>query len=319
VVYPNLYTEQLLAFRLPGKVFSMNDRLCNCFILVWSLVAPQLLSAQEQEAAKQEPASPSGNATTAAPLTVYPLDAVVDKQGVVYVVDRNLPGIWKYQAEQLSVFVQGPKRFREPLNAARCLTLDHEGKLLVGDPATRDIYRVDDEGKAEPITGGEIGVPMDIAVKSDGTIYVADLELRKLMRIPAGSKKVEHVADVNPRGVFVDHENNVWVVSQDTQQLLIVSDDGQKEVIVDRRIFEFPHQVVVNSRGEAFVSDGYKKAIWKVVRGQEPEIFVSGAPLDNPVGLTLVDDQVVVTDPRAAKVMRLTPEKTLEVWFEIKR
>jgi len=246
-------------------------------------------------------------------LPPYPLDSVIDKQGVVVTVDRNLPGIWKSQDQKLSVFVKGPKKFRQPLNAIRTIAFDHEGKLLVGDTSTRDVYRIAEDGTATPITGGEIGIPMDIAVKPDGTIYVADLELRKLMRIPAGSKKVEHVADVNPRGVFVDSEGKVWVVSQDAQQLLIVADDGQKEVIVGSRVFEFPHQVVVNSKGEAFVSDGYKKAIWKVIRGQAPVIAFEGAPLDNPVGLALFEDQVIITDPRAAKVFKLTTENKLEV------
>lgn len=263
--------------------------------------------------------APPANTKPAAALPLYPLDSAVDKRGTVFTVDRNLPGIWKWQADKLSLFVQGPKKFREPLNAIRSVAVDQEGKLLVGDSSTRDVYRISEDGKATPITGGKIGIPMDIAVKSDGTIYVADLELRKLMRIPAGSNKVEHVADVNPRGVFVDSASKVWVVSQDTQQLLIVADDGTKEVIVDKRVFEFPHQVVVNSKGEAFVSDGYRKAIWKVVRGQAPAIVVEGAPLDNPVGLALHDDQVIVTDPRAAKVMKLTPDNKLEVWFEIRR
>lgn len=285
------------------------DRWFNYLLLLLILGVPSSEVARGQDAA----AKPTPQ------LPVYPLDSVVDKQGTVFTVDRNLPGIWKWQADTLSVFVQGPKKFREPLNAIRCIALDHEGNLLVGDSSTRDVYRIGSDGKATAITGGKIGIPMEIAVKSDGTIYVADLELRKLMRIPAGTAKVEHVADVNPRGVFVDSESKVWVVSQDAQQLLIVADDGKKEVVVDKRVFDFPHQVVVNSKGEAFVSDGYKKAIWKVIRGQAPAIVVEGAPLDNPVGLFLLDDQVIVTDPRAAKVMKLTADNKLEVWFEVKR
>jgi DNA-binding beta-propeller fold protein YncE len=249
---------------------------------------------------------------------VYPLDCAAMKSGAAFVVDRELPGVWKWQDGKLSVFIQASKKFRTPLNAPRCIALDHEGKLLVGDTATRDIYRVSDDGKAEPITGGEIGIPMDIAVKTDGTIYVADLELRKLLRIPAGTNKVEQVADVNPRGVFVDHENKIWVVSQNAQQLLIVSDSGEVEAIVKKRTFNLPHNVVVNSKGEAFVSDNYEKTIWKVVRGGEPEKWVSGQPLDNPVGLSLVDDQVVITDPRAATVFRLSADKKLEPWILIK-
>ncbi len=291
-------------------------RLSTCFgipllALVACVCCRNTTVAQEAASAATQ-ADPTAKSATPA-LPPYPLDAVIDQQGTIVIVDRNLPGIWKSQDQKLSVFVKGPKKFREPLNAIRTIALDHEGNLLVGDTSTRDVYRIAADGTATAITGGEIGIPMDIAVKKDGTIYVADLELRKLMRIPAGSNKVEHVADVNPRGVFVDSESKVWVVSQDAQQLLIVSDDGQKEVIVGSRVFEFPHQVVVNSKGEAFVSDGYKKAIWKVVRGQQPEIVVQGAPLDNPVGLALHEDQVIITDPRAAKVFKLGAEKKLEV------
>ena len=266
------------------------------------------ISAVAQEAGKKP----------APKLPYYPLDAVVDSQGTAYVVDRNMHGVWKWSEGKLTPLFEGSPKFRTPMNAARSIALDEKGTLLVGDSATRDIYRIDADGKAEPITGGEIGIPMDIAVKSDGTIYVADLELRMLMRIPAGSKKVEQVASVNPRGVFVDSKDQVWVVSQDKEQLLIVSDSGETEAIVDHRVFEFPHQVVVNSKGVAFVTDGYKKAVWKVTKGSEPEILFAGKPLDNPVGIALVDDQLIVVDPRAGKVFRFEEGKPT-VWFEIVR
>lgn len=252
-------------------------------------------------------------------LPIYPLDIAVSKTGEAYVVDRNLPGVWLWKDGTAEVFFQASRTFRTPLNAPRSIAFDHEGNLLVGDSSTRDIYRVSAGGKAEPITNGNIGIPMDIAVKSDGTIYVADLELRMLMRIPVGTGKVEQVASVNPRGVFVDSKDQVWVVSQNPEQLLIVSDDGATEKVVDHRVFEFPHQVVVNAAGEAFVSDGYKKAIWKVVKGQEPQILFEGAPLDNPVGIALVDNQILIVDPRAQKVFKLDGEGKPSVWFELQK
>ncbi len=269
-------------------------------LLVLSLYASHVVS-------QEKPAS-----------AVYPLDCAVTKSGTAYIVDRNLPGVWKWQNGQLSVLIQASKKFRTPLNAPRCIALDHEDRLLVGDSATRDIYRISEDGKAEPITGGEIGIPMDIAVKPDGTIYVADLELRKLMRIPAGSKKVEHVVDCNPRGVFVDSQGNVWVVSQDTQQLLMISDSGEKKAVVATRTFNFPHNVVVDAKGDAYVTDGYEKAVWKIPAGGAPEVFVKGAPLDNPVGISLAGDQVIVTDPRAATVFKLNSDKKLEPWILVK-
>lgn len=258
-------------------------------------------------------------ATSKQALPFYPLDLCVNDQGLAYVVDRNLPGVWQWKEQQLSVFFAASSKFRTPLNAARCLTFDRQGRLLVGDSSTRDIYRFNAESKPEPITGGKIGIPMDIGVKSDGTLYVADLETRTLLRIPAGTSEVVPVAVVNPRGLFVDTKDQVWVISQDEQQLQIVSDDGKAEVIVNHRVFEFPHQVVVNAAGEAFVSDGYKQAIWKVVRGSSPQIVVSGEPLVNPVGLALYEDRLIVVDPRARQVFRLSKENKLEPWFEIRK
>jgi len=288
------------------------------FVMLLLVVHTMLSASLTQVGLAQSSAPAEVKPQIPVELQIYPLDIAVDNQGVAYVVDRNMHGVWKWEADQLSVFFEGSAKFRTPLNAPRCIAVDPAGNVLVGDSATRDIYRVT-EGKAEPITGGKIGIPMDLAVKADGTIYVADAELRTLFRIPAGTKEVEKVADVNPRGVFVDSQQQVWVVSQNEQQLQIVADSGESQVVVDSRVFEFPHQVVVNSAGEAFVSDGYKKAIWKVKQGSAPEIWFEGAPLDNPVGMALVNDQVVVVDPRARKVFRFDEQNKPQVWFEIAR
>ncbi len=183
----------------------------------------------------------------AQPPSIYPLDTVVTASGDAIVVDRNLPGLRSYKGDQLSILVQGSKKFREPLNAVRCIAMDNNGKILIGDSATREIYRLDDTGQPQPLTGGAIGTPMDIAVRKDGSIMVADLETRSLMRVSADGKEVKTIAKVNPRGLFVDTQDRVWVVSQDPQQLQIVSDAGQSKAVVDKRTFDFPHQVVVKA------------------------------------------------------------------------
>lgn len=263
----------------------------------------------------QEPAS-----AVSKRLEIYPLDVVVNAQGIAFVVDRNLPGVWKWENGELTKLFEGSPKFRTPLNAARCLALDTEGGLLVGDTSTRDIYRISAEGKAEPITGGQIGIPMDLAVAKDGTIYVADLELRKLLKIPAGSSKVEVVADVNPRGVTIDNAGTVWVISQDpNQQLLTIDSEGKVQPVVSERTFDFPHQVVVAEDGTAYVSDGYKKGIWKITPGGKPELFFSGEPLDNPVGIFLWDEELLVVDPRQKTVYKLDQDGKPSPWIELAR
>lgn len=261
----------------------------------------------------QEPA-----ALKTSPAATYPLDSVASADGTLFIVDRNLPGVWRKTGDGLSVFVQGSKKFREPLNAPRCLALTADGVLIVGDSATRDLYRINAEGKPEAITGGKIGIPMDIAIAADGTMYVADLETRTVLKIAPNSNTPELFVKLNPRGLCLDSVGNLWVITQDNEQLVKVSPDAKTEVIVSTRQFDFPHQVVVNTAGEAFVTDGYGKAIWKVASGQAPQKVFQGEPLVNPVGISLMGNEWIVTDPRAAKVFKFDSGNQPSVLVEVK-
>jgi len=270
-------------------------------------------AAQTATAIGQEPA-----ALKAGPAATYPLDSVASADGTLFIVDRNLPGVWRKTGDGLSVFVQGSKKFREPLNAPRCLALTADGVLIVGDSATRDLYRINAEGKPEAITGGKIGIPMDIAIAADGTMYVADLETRTVLKIAPNSNTPELFVKLNPRGLCLDSAGNLWVITQDNEQLVKVSPDAKTEVIVSTRQFDFPHQVVVNNAGEAFVTDGYGKAIWKVAGGQAPQKVFQGEPLINPVGISLMGNEWIVTDPRAAKVFKFDSGNQPSVLVEVK-
>lgn len=260
----------------------------------------------------QEPAAKSG------PAPAYPLDSVANADGTLFIVDRNLPGIRRWSPEGLTVFVQGSKKFREPLNAPRCLALAPDGTLVIGDSATRDLYRINAEGKPEAITGGKIGIPMDLAIAADGTIYIADLETRTVLKIAPNSKSPELFVKLNARGLCLDNAGNLWVVTQDNEQLVKVTADGKTEVIVATRQFDFPHQVIVNAAGEALLTDGYGKAVWKVVPGQAPQKVFQGEPLINPVGISLMGNDWIVTDPRAAKVFKFDSANQPSVLVEVK-
>ena len=68
----------------------------------------------------------------------YPLAVIATESGTVYVADRNLPGVWKVEDGKKSIYFQGSKKFRTPLNAIRCLAIDHEGtEVLI--PLTDEI------------------------------------------------------------------------------------------------------------------------------------------------------------------------------------
>ncbi len=248
---------------------------------------------------------------------VYPLDAVVDATGAVWVVDRNAPGVWKFENGALELAIPGAKQFRKPLNASRCIAISPQGTLYVGDPATREVYRREPNGEMTPIMSGIPGTPVDLAVTKEETVYVADVERRVIWRKRIDDAKPEVFAQVNPRGLFVDSQDRLWVISQNKEQLLRIAPDGKQEVLVSDATFEFPHQVVVTSDGTAWISDGYKHGLWKWSEGKKPELVTSGTPLENPVGLFLVDDRPVIVDPHAQAVFKLGPEFKPELWFKV--
>jgi len=250
----------------------------------------------------------------------YPLSVAATKNGVVYIADRQLPGIWKLDSGTKSVFFQGSKTFQTPLNAVRCVAIDHNGQLLAGDSSTRDVYRFDATGKPTPLTNGRIGIPMSIAVADDGTIYTADLELHRIWKMPTeGSSQPEEFAVVNsPRGLTLDPDGNLWVLSTSSKdgQIQIVRPNGTIVPFVTHHPFRLPHNIVRTPDGQFFVSDNYDRCIWKVSPNGECETWLQGRPLDRPVGLCRLHKDLLITDPHIKTVFRLTLDKSLTVFAE---
>ena len=243
----------------------------------------------------------------------YPLTAVASRDGSkLFIADVNQPGIWTLTDGKLSLFFQASKKFQTPLNRVRCVALDQNGRLLAGDTSTREIYRFDDEGHPHPLTKGDIGMPMDLAVDPDGNIFVTDLELHWIWKIPAGANKAQKFAEVPaPRGLTIDADKNLWVVSQGKNQVVRVTPDAKVETVVEGRPFQFPNEIELGKDKTAYVTDGYSKAVWKIPPGGKPAKLVEGEPLQNPVGLTWQGDTLLVIDPRAKAVFAISADGKL--------
>ena len=245
----------------------------------------------------------------------YPIGVVAGPDHSIYVADRNLPGIWKIQEGKASIYFQGSKKFRTPLNAVRCLAIDKNGKLLAGDSSTREVYRFESPDKPVPLTSGGIGIPTAIAIDSQGNLLVCDLELHCIFQVPAsGGKAIEFMKVPAPRGIAVDSQDRVWVVSHSKEPVVRFAKDKTREVIVSEPIFSFAHQIVVDTNGDCYVTDGYAKSIWKIPAQGKPETFFSGEPLKNPVGLAMQDGKLLVADPHQKTVysLNLQGERTIQ-------
>ena len=246
---------------------------------------------------------------------VYPLDVSVTADAkTLFLVDRKLPGLWKAGADgKLAVFFQASKKFRTPLNAVRCIAADGKGGLLVGDSGTREVYRFSADGKSTPLTKGGIGIAMGIAVNAKGTIFVSDLELQRIWTVPAaGGDPKEFAVLPAPRGMTFDKKGQLWVVSGGPRnQLVKIAADGKITPVVKDRTFVYPTAVAVSAAGTAIVSSGYADCNWKVAADGKTSKWVSGKPLDNPVGLDWQGTTLLVVDSRAGKLFSITPDAKL--------
>ncbi len=242
----------------------------------------------------------------------YPLAAAVDGAGTIFVVDRNLPGVWKVENDNLAIYFQAPKKFRTPLNVPRCAAMDNDGRLLVGCSPTRDVYRFGEDGKPVGLTGGGadgIGIPMDIAVNKAGEILVSDLEQQRIAKIPAaGGKPTDFARVPAPTGLAIDDKDQLWVISRASDPLWRVSPDGKAEAVVKGRKFQFPADVAVDRDGAVYISDSFAKAIWRIPPGGESAKWVHGEPFVHPVGLTWNGDDLIVVDTRAPALFKVTKD-----------
>jgi sugar lactone lactonase YvrE len=275
-------------------------------ILVFAAIAaafvPPPADAQQAPVAQQEKA-PAAKAIPKLP--IYPVSAIADKEGTIFVADRKLPGVWKIVEDTPAIYFQASAKFGTPLNAIRCLAIDHQGKLLAGDSATTAVYRFDDAGKPQPAHTGRIGIPTAMAVNKSGEIFVADLEPGRhaIRKIPAGGGEAVEFAKVGaPRGLTIDDQGRLYVVQHVGDLLIRLDAEGKSETLVEGQPLKspsFPAGIVLDKDGAAYLADGYNRAVWKVPPGKAPAIFIEGEPLVHPVGLLWRGENLLVVDPRA--------------------
>lgn len=253
----------------------------------------------------------------------YPIFLALGPDRTIYVADQNVPAIYKIAPDgAASTVYKGSKQYRTPLNRPRGLAVEKNGDLLVCDAATMDVYRLSKDGKPQPLTGkkikllngiettmGDIIQPESVAVAPDGTIYVSDLKQRIIFKIKDG-KPVKHAEVPAPRGLAIDKDGSLLVVSHSEAQLRRVAPDGKVTNVVAGRPFSFPISICVRQDGNYVVTDNYSKALWLVTPAGKVEKLVEGDPLKNPTGVA-VDSagNLAIADPHQKKIFWLSPEK----------
>ncbi len=254
-------------------------------------------AAQEAESASKEEAK-----------LAYPLSVAVAGEDL-YVVDLDLPGVWKAGDDGPQLLMRGSNLLRNPMNRPRAIAIHPAGGILVGDSATREIYAIATDGKPKPLTDGYLGNAMALAVDPEGKmIYVGDAEKRALFRLPIEGGKPELVARVNARGLAFGADGKLWAITPDDAAVQRI-DVQSKEVesIVTGRPFQYPNGLAW-AGDHGYVTDGYGKCVWKFTADGKTEKWHEGEPLVGPVGIAVTDSSLFVADPKQKQLYEFNRE-----------
>ncbi len=234
---------------------------------------------------------------------IYPLDVAVGPDDAVYIADRKLPGIWKVADGKLEVFFKGSKTFRTPLNAVRCLVVDEDGTVYAGDSATREVYSFSEDRKPLPLTNGYVGIAADLLIDGEN-IIVSDLETQRIWTFPKSGGKPEEVAVIAAvRGMAKNDNGDLICVTTLQDPVRKIGEQGKIETLISGRPFQMPHHCEIVDKN-IFVADNYANTIWKsaISTDAKPEAYVTGAPMQKPVGLCRYKEGFLVADPHAKQI-----------------
>lgn len=286
----------LIVTFLNSSIALLARRVAVCMAVV---VTPGVVLAQDEKASD--------------PKVTYPRAVALSGEDLL-VVDLDLPGIWKVSGEKRELYKMGTKLLRKPMNRPWCVVAHPAGGILVGDSATREIYAIESkDAEPKPLTDGHVGIPMALAVSSDGKmIYVGDAEKRAVFAVPIDGGAPKLVARVNARGLSFDGDGNLWAVTPDAaavQKIDVKQDDSDKAAttVVDDRPYQFPNGLVW-AGDHGYVTDGYGKSIWKFTADGKTEKWYEGDALGGPVGITANDKSVFVADPKKKQVLEFDRE-----------
>ncbi|MFL2869579.1 MAG: hypothetical protein ACJZ8O_02425 [Pirellulaceae bacterium] len=240
---------------------------------------------------------------------VYPV-AIAGSDATVYIADRRLPGVLAITDGNVSALYKGSKKVGTPLNAVRCIATTDDGSVLVGDSATRAVYRLDDQGSLSVVTKGLIGIPSGIAVLEDGTIIVTDLESGGVWKV-SDDGTADRFADVPGATGVTIQAGNIMVLSRGTNPIVKVSLDGNTLPVVTGRPFGLPLGIATRDDQTLLVADGFEKTIWSVKSDGTFEKVAGGKPFVHPVGISTGGGKTLVVDSRAKSIFEIQSDGTV--------
>ncbi len=168
--------------------------------------------------------------------------------------------------------------------------------LFVSD-IDADAIRLFPANKTNPTQKGTIttgiNLPVNVAVDSHGTLYVANNGNSTVTEYPFGktspSVTLSGTQIVYPNGIAVDNSGTVYVTSGASvgSCYVLVYPKGASTPSEQINGFDLPVGLAIDASGNLYVGDALQNVVWEVPKGSSTPSKLSLSGLDDPTGVAI--------------------------------
>jgi len=264
------------------------------------------------------------NGTGSAAQFRYPMGVAVDLAGVVYVADSNNHQIRKITPDGEVTSLAGDTTVPYPNSGTADGTgavarfaipggvaVATDGTVYVADTSNNRIRKITPQGVVSTLAGSVRGAdngtgdvatfdePRDVAVATDGTVYVADKlnhQIRKLTtvgvvttvttlagtNIEPGGGFANGAGDLAlfsyPEGVAIGPDGNIYVSDGENSKIRKITPEGDVSTLYDDLGVEdmYPEGIEVAADGTAYVADSSNNRVSKITTGGVMTVLAGG-------------------------------------------
>jgi len=190
--------------------------------------------------------------------------------------------------------------------------IDGAGNIYFANYDAKDILKVPPFGTSSTYVSGLSGAPTALALDGAGNLYVAQ-NTSVLLVNPAGTVTTFASGLVDPKGIAVDANGNVYIANTNVNSVLRYSPTGEQSTVLTStaviagKKLSFPTGLAVDASGNVYVSDSGNNRILEVPPSGTPTVL-NATGLNTPFGIGIgPTGNLFIADENNNRIVRLTP------------